>query len=205
VKCFQSDTSASFVYQNNFSYALLFPPLENFLVSSECSIKEVSLHHLAYWLHFLFWNLTCLHFVPLHMQLFLYTLLKPNHIFPRRLYDIIIFFCISYQYLASREDVATTPVYVRFNRYQRKAVGTIKIFSDDIIEGVETFAVKMTLPSSGPYKRLLSYKHPRHTYVYIRDCKCEFLNLSFVCKLFVIAANFYACNRIHVTTPKPYF
>jgi len=77
-----------------------------------------------------------------------------------------------YPYLASREDVAITPVYVKFNRYQQKAFGYIKIFDDYIVEGVETFAVKMTLPSSGLYKKLLMYRHPRHAYVYIRDCKC---------------------------------
>ena len=81
-------------------------------------------------------------------------------------YHIIIIYCV-----ASREDVVAKPVYVKFNKFQQKAVGTIKIFSDDIVEGTEYFAVKMTLPLLGLYKRLLKYGYYRYTLVYIKDCK----------------------------------
>jgi len=88
---------------------------------------------------------------------------------------IIILYCV-----ASREDVVTKPVYVKFNKFQQKAAGTIKIFRDDIVEGTEYFAVKMTLPLLWLYKRLLKYGYYRHTLVYIKDCKLTMLSITTV-------------------------
>ena len=103
---------------------------------------------------------------------------------------LLLCYALLYHCLASSKDVSTTPVYVRFNTYQQKAVGTIRIFSDDLIEGVELFAVKMTLPSRGLYKRFLYYRHPKHALVYIRDCKYQML-YNFGIKLYCIVVKLY--------------
>ncbi|XP_065902914.1 FRAS1-related extracellular matrix protein 2-like [Dysidea avara] len=70
---------------------------------------------------------------------------------------------------ASEEDVDTSTVTIKFRRSKQKAAGTIKIFSDDVVEGVELFAVKMILPSHEIRKGWLKYGRPRHILVYIRD------------------------------------
>ena len=76
-------------------------------------------------------------------------------------------------FLASEEDVDTSTVTIKFRRSQRKAVGTVKIFSDDVVERVELFAVRMILPSREIRKGRLKYGSPRHILVYIRDSKCS--------------------------------
>ena len=79
----------------------------------------------------------------------------------------------SLPFLASEEDVDTSTVTIKFRRSKQKAAGTIKIFSDDVVEGVELFAVKMILPSHEIRKGWLKYGRPRHILVYIRDSKCS--------------------------------
>ena len=74
-----------------------------------------------------------------------------------------------YIFLASRADVNTSSVLLRFKKYQRRATATIRITRDDIVEKTESFHLRLTLPSSGIRRNLLKYGNYRHSTVYIKD------------------------------------
>jgi len=110
--------------------------------------------------------------------------------------------------LASEEDVDTSPVTVKFKKYQQKAVFTIKIFHDDIVEENEIFAVKMTLSPSTEIRRgRLKYGHPKHTLVYIRDSKYGIIiseyslssRMVFNVNRFINVMSFYVESIVYAT------
>ena len=74
-----------------------------------------------------------------------------------------------YALLASRADVVTLSVVIRFAKYQRSASASIRIAKDDIVEKTESLQLRLTLPSSDIKRNLLKYGSHRYATVYIKD------------------------------------
>ena len=58
---------------------------------------------------------------------------------------------------------------VKFNENQRRATASIKIIDDDVVENIESFVVRLTLPSKEVHENKLKHGNYRHAVVYIRD------------------------------------
>lgn len=72
-------------------------------------------------------------------------------------------------FIASRADVDVSYVLVKFEKYQQSATASIKIVNDDIVEEMETFIVKLTLPAEEVYRNRLKYGYHQYARVYIKD------------------------------------
>ena len=80
----------------------------------------------------------------------------------------------TYSFSASREDVNTSTVSIRFSKYQQRATASIRIAKDDVVEKTESFQLRLFLPSSGVRRNLLKYGNYRYTTVYIKDSELSF-------------------------------
>ena len=81
----------------------------------------------------------------------------------RKLYLIIL--------SASRADVDYSEVLVEFGENQQSATASIKIVDDDVVENIESFVVRLTLPSREVRENKLKYGDYQYAVVYIRDSK----------------------------------
>ena len=71
--------------------------------------------------------------------------------------------------LASSADLDSSDILVKFKKRQRSATVSIKITDDDLIENIESFVVRMTLPSKEVRDKKLKYGGYQYAVVYIKD------------------------------------
>ena len=74
-----------------------------------------------------------------------------------------------YIVLASRADVDDSDVLVEFGEHQRSATVSIRIANDDVVENIESFAVRLILPSREVCDKKLKYGYYQYAIVYIKD------------------------------------
>ena len=63
----------------------------------------------------------------------------------------------------------SSDILVKFKKRQRSATVSIKIVDDDLIENIESFVVRMTLPNKEVRDKKLKYGDYQYTVVYIKD------------------------------------
>lgn len=71
--------------------------------------------------------------------------------------------------LASSADLDSSDVLVKFKKRQQSATVRIKITDDDLIENIESFVVRMSLPSKEVRDKKLKYGDYQYAVVYIKD------------------------------------
>ena len=75
----------------------------------------------------------------------------------------------AFMLLASSADMDSSEMSVKFKKRQRSATVSIKIADDDVVENVESFVVRLTLPSKEVRDRKLKYGDHQYAVVYIKD------------------------------------
>ena len=63
----------------------------------------------------------------------------------------------------------SSDILVKFKKRQRSATVSIKIVDDDLIENIESFVVRMTLPNKEVRDKKLKYGDYQYAVVYIKD------------------------------------
>ena len=63
----------------------------------------------------------------------------------------------------------SSDILVKFKKRQRSATVSIKIADDDLIENIESFVVRMTLPNKEVRDKKLKYGDYQYAVVYIKD------------------------------------
>ena len=58
---------------------------------------------------------------------------------------------------------------MKFDENQRSATASIKIVDDDVVENIESFLVRLILPSKEVREKRLKHGDYRYAVVYIRD------------------------------------
>lgn len=71
--------------------------------------------------------------------------------------------------LASSADLDSSDILVKFKKRQRSATVSIKITDDDLIENIESFVVRMTLPNKEVRDKKLKYGDYQYAVIYIKD------------------------------------
>ena len=63
----------------------------------------------------------------------------------------------------------SSDILVKFKKRQRSATVSIKITDDDLIENIESFVVRMTLPNKEVRDKKLKYGDYQYAVIYIKD------------------------------------
>ena len=76
-----------------------------------------------------------------------------------------------YIFVASRADVEDLEISVTFKKHQQSATACIRITDDNVVENIESFMVRLILPSEEVHKKKLKYGYYQYAMVYIKDSK----------------------------------
>ena len=60
-------------------------------------------------------------------------------------------------------------ISVKFKKNQRSATVSIRIANDDLVENIESFVVRLTLPGREVRDKKLQYGYYQYAVVYIKD------------------------------------